>query len=435
MAACKPRGEAAAAAAVREVEAWEQELLEAPDAHEFPWQATDCTFLNHGGCSGPCWAAMRLKQRVDEMSNRQPMEWHRDVAPALVSRARRGVADYLGAAEATVRLVANVSVGIFSVLRACALRPGDVVVTTSVRYHSVQDALEDMCRRAGATLRTVEVSLPAKSADELLAGFERGLDEAMGSGPVRLAVFDHVSSKPAIVFPAAKMVLACRRRGVPSLVDGAHAPGSFPEAALRVGDVGADFYSVNFHKWLYAPRPAGALVVDMKRPYPWIDGAALGDDGAAPSDRVDHLVRGVYDEATRDYANVVVLPLCIAVARRREATFLAHRARVLPKALAVFEARFGAETAVDEGLCVSMASVFLPTESLLRLVPDRSLSAAKARVHDLLWDRGVEVPIFVADGRLCARVSLHVYVGDAQLGALSDAMDAVLALAKSERAS
>ena len=48
-------------------------------------------------------------------------------------------------------------------------------------------------------------------------------------------------------------------------------------AALRVGDVGADFYSVNFHKWLYAPRPAGALVVDMKRPYPWIDAAALGD--------------------------------------------------------------------------------------------------------------------------------------------------------------
>ena len=145
--------------------------------------------------------------------------------------------------------MANVSVGIFSVLRACALRPGDVVVTTSVRYHSVQDALEDMCRRAGATLRTVEVSLPATSADELLAGFERGLDEAMGSGPVRLAVFDHVSSKPAIVFPAAKMVVACRRRGVPSLVDGAHAPGQEKgdSTSLQRGCARSDFQEKSIH--------------------------------------------------------------------------------------------------------------------------------------------------------------------------------------------
>jgi hypothetical protein len=51
------------------------------------------------------------------------------------------------------------------------------------------------------------------------------LEEAGSIARLRLAFFDHVSSKPAVLFPVSEICRLFRARGVPTLVDGAHAPG------------------------------------------------------------------------------------------------------------------------------------------------------------------------------------------------------------------
>src|SRR5205814_7379712 len=42
----------------------------------------------------------------------------------------------------------------------------------------------------------------------------------------RIFVVDHVTAQTALVLPVAAIAAACRARGVPVLVDGAHAPGA-----------------------------------------------------------------------------------------------------------------------------------------------------------------------------------------------------------------
>ena len=460
------RDDRAAAAAVVEIEQEERRLLAQEGSHKFPFASTTkTTFLNHGGCSGPCVGALALKRTVDEMANRQPMEWHRAVAPALVARAEDTVASYVGCRDPErLHFVENVSVGIFAALKACSLRRlpeapeylcvdsrAPVVVTTNVRYHSVDDALADLCKRAGAKLHTIDFRAPFDSAETILQYLPHQLDAAAEVGPVRLAVFDHVSSKPSVVFPVKEMVRICHEKGIPCLIDGAHAPGSLPD--LDVDDIGADFYAVNFHKWLYAPRPSGALILGS-RPLrrflddtgaPWIDASWF--DTGSPSYRIDHLTRGLYDEATRDYANFIVLPLCVAIARRREPAFLAHRAKMLPKVLSnapgldSLALHWGSPPLVCESMCVSMASLFLPTDRLLSLVPagprgaiNFRLKKLKTFVHDYLWNtHAVEVPCFAFDGRLCVRISLPEYVGEACLDRLRAGVDALLALADETR--
>src|SRR5690606_14705657 len=72
-------------------------------------------------------------------------------------------------------------------------------------------------------------------------------------------------SPTALVLPVAEIAALCRRRGVPLLVDGAHAPGMLD---LDVPVLGADWYVGNAHKWLFAARGCAFL---------WASPAARGD--------------------------------------------------------------------------------------------------------------------------------------------------------------
>ena len=67
----------------------------------------------------------------------------------------------------------------------------------------------------------------------------------------KLVVVDHITAQSALVLPVAAIAAECHARGVPVLVDGAHAPGSI---ALDIPATGADWYAANLHKWAHAPR-------------------------------------------------------------------------------------------------------------------------------------------------------------------------------------
>src|SRR5262245_60963736 len=221
----------------------------------------DVTYLNHGTVGAPPRRVLTKQQALrDEMERQpsrfmlrelngeQPMPWR------LESRYREAIAQiapFLGARPDDLVFVPNVTTGLNAVLRSVPLGPPDEVLISDIAYGAVARAADVVTRERGATLRTVEMPFPLRDSGDVVEAFVRALTPR-----TKLLVVDHVTAQSALVLPVAAIAAECRARGVPVLVDGAHAPGSI---AVDIPATGADWYAANLHKWAHAPRSCGIL--------------------------------------------------------------------------------------------------------------------------------------------------------------------------------
>jgi len=127
------------------------------------------------------------------------------------------------------------------------LRPGDSVLVTRMEHHANIVPWQLVGQRSGATLKAA----PINARGELL------VDEfiAMLTPEVKLAALTHVSNVLGTVNPIAPIAAACRKRGIPLLVDGSQA---VPHMPVDVRALGCDFYAFTGHK-MCGPTGTGAL--------------------------------------------------------------------------------------------------------------------------------------------------------------------------------
>lgn len=214
-------------------------------------------YLNHGTVGVTPRTVMAAQNRIRDEIEAHPARFLlRELGPRL-RRAADRVAGELGGQGEDWVFVENATTGVNAVLRSLELEPGDEVLVCDQTYGAVVRAARHVCARAGATLRQVTLPFPPESPDQVVEAVTSAL-----SSRCRLAILDHITSETALILPIADLAAACRARGIPVLVDGAHAPGML---ALDVPAIGADFYVGNLHKWAFAPRSCAVLWVAPRR--------------------------------------------------------------------------------------------------------------------------------------------------------------------------
>ncbi|XP_070043126.1 LOW QUALITY PROTEIN: probable L-cysteine desulfhydrase, chloroplastic [Nicotiana tomentosiformis] len=228
-------------------------------------------------------------------------------------------------------------------------------------------------------------TFPLLSNEEIITEFDKALKMGkINGGKIRLAVIDHITSMPSVVIPVKELVEMCRNEGVDIIfVDGAHAIGN---VEVDVGDIGADFYTSNLHKWFFSPPSAAFLyckksdkVLDLHHP---VVSNEYGNGLPIESAWI----------GTRDYSAQLVIPEVVEFVNRFEGGIEGIRRRNHDKVVEMAEMlvkAWGTKLGTPSEMCSSMAMVGMP--ACLGVSSDSD--ALKLRTY-LRVSFKVEVPIY-----------------------------------------
>ncbi|MFM8273778.1 MAG: aminotransferase class V-fold PLP-dependent enzyme [Gemmata sp.] len=346
-------------------------------------------------------------------------------APPLLWEARERTAAFLGTVPQRLVFTSNVSAAINLVASGLRLNaPGEILMSDH-EYGAMIWCWERAAQRQGLTVRTFPLPTLATDPGEIVAAAANAMTRR-----TRLLFLSHVLSPTGLVLPAKELCAEARRRGVLTMVDGAHAPVYVP---LNVTDVHADFYAANLHKWLLAPSGAGVLVIgpgneDRLQPlhvswgyhadkYPIGEPApSAGPDGRDVYGSTPR-VRFLEFEGTRDICPWLAVPAAIDF--QTELGFDHVRARIAELAAYTREKIGGVglplATPAAPGLCGAMTAFQLP--------PGHRAPALRRE----LWARRIEIPVIERPDRLLLRVSHHFYTTEGEIDRLAGAVLALLA--------
>lgn len=318
----------------------------------------DIVFLNHGSYGATPRAALDAQQRYRNQMEREPVRFFMLDIEAMLDHARQAVAEFVNCDMEGIAFLHNVTQAVATVIDNLDIEPGDEILVNDHEYSACISCLTKAATRRGAKMIKVSIPFPTPSSEAIF-------DAVIGALTARtkLVLLSHITSPTALVFPVAKLVAACRDRGIETLVDGAHAPG---QIEVNVNAINAHYYTANLHKWPCCPKGTAFLWVHPER--------RQGFEPLALSARA-HLRRDDRDRyrclfdyiGTDDYTGFLAIPDALdcmsGLAGSWQAVREHNRALALQGRNILCDA-LGSEPATPDELVGTMATLIVPGTGL-----------------------------------------------------------------------
>jgi len=384
----------------------------------------DVVFLNHGSFGACPRPVFEDYQRWQLQLERQPvafLDGRRGLKTNLL-HAREALAREMGTSPENLAQVVNATTGLNIVLQSLPLKPGDEIVTTNHEYNALEKTLTYIARKTGARIVVAEIVLPLTSAQEF-----HDTVAAQFTDRSRVLFLSHITSATALVFPVETLIAEARRRGMWSVIDGAHVPGHIP---LDLDALGADFYSGNCHKWLMSPkgsafvhsRPEWQAMLDpLVISHGWTadnkEPEVVGPFGNSP------FVDEIEMQGTRDPSAWLAVPAAIEFRHKHDWWKVAADCSRLAQETA---ARMGELT----GLAPLSTPEFCAPQMVAIPIPPCDTQALKAA---LLAKYNIEIPVHQWQSHFIVRLSCQGYNTRSQMDLLVEALSDLLGLRSRDR--
>lgn len=360
----------------------------------------EVTFLNHGSFGACPREVLEVQRRFQDQLEREPVRFFQHELPALLAEARAALAAVLGARADDLAFVANATAGVNTVLRSLSFGPGDELLRTDHGYNACNNALQFVADRAGARVNVARLPFPVASEQEVVDAVLAAVTPR-----TRLALIDHVTSPTGLVLPIERIAGELADRGVPALVDAAHAPGM---VELDLSATRAAYVTGNCHKWLCTPKGAAFLWVRRElqgevRPLVISHGANAGLQGPGRF-RAEFDWTGTWDPSAQLAIPAAIRFLERALPGGLPAVRLRNHALAL-EARAILCDALGVPPPAPPAMIGALAAVVIPGE-----YPPLAQGQIDPLQRRLYEEHRIEVPIVpFPPGRRLVRVSAQLY--------------------------
>ena len=370
---------------------------------------SDMVFLNNASFGATPLEVLQAQSEWRARMERQPVEFvMRRQGPALRTAAET-MASFLGADSQDLVFVDNASTGVSTVLHSLlsVLKPGDEIMTTSHVYNAVRQTMKHVCSLCGATYREVDVPFPVTSQSEI-----RDRLRAAYTDSTRFVIVDHVTSPTGIIFPVEDIISDCHERGILVMIDGAHTPGML---SLNLRALDADWYTGNFHKWLYAPK--GSAFLWTRRERQDMTHALVPSHGYSQGYTTEFDFMG-----TKDWSPYYCAMDGLHFFEKMGGFASCEHNRLLNIAAREILVKAVPQTALcPPSMLGFLAALVLPVQS------DDAFSTG-IKLHDVLWDTySIEVPVMAFGSNVLLRTASHVFNEISEYEFLASVLPSVLA--------
>ena len=377
----------------------------------------DVTFLNHGSfgaCPRPVFEAYQEFQLELES---EPVDFLGRNLTENMRAPRVALAAELGTVPENIVGVMNATTGLNIVAQSLDLKEGDEILTTDHEYSALEKTWAYVARRTGAKIVTITVPMPLVSEEAFTEAVIAGMTER-----TKVLFLSHITSPTALLFPIERSIAEARRRGIYSVIDGAHTPGHIP---LALDALGADFYSGNCHKWLMTPKGSAflhvrpelqGLINPLVISHGWT--AESKEPGAKGAFGNSPFIDEIEMQGTRDPSAFLAIPSAIAFRKEHDWTSVQRHCTAL-----------GQETAARLGELTGLAPLSAPEFCAPQMVAMPIPECDVAEIHKTLRERyKIEIPVLKWQDVCIARVSVQGYNSRPQMDALIAALSELLGL-------
>lgn len=408
------------------------ERLPQPSPLSSHWTLDPATvFLNHGSFGACPRAVLDAQTGYRALMEREPVRFFIELLPGLIDETRRALGEFVRCDPETILLIPNATIAAATIFHNLAeatidaprIGPGDEVLVTDHEYPACLNTVRRFAARTGATVATARLPWPVTHESEAVEAILRCVTPR-----TRAALISHVTSPSALVLPVAALVPELNRRGVLTIIDGAHAPGFVPD--LNVGSLHAAFYFANCHKWVCSPKGSAILHVrtDLRRGFRPL---ALSNSAESPRPDRPHVLTEFDYVGSQDYSGVLAVRDAIRVVGSLLPggwpAVIAHNHALARAARDLLLRQLAVQPPAPLSMLGSMVTLRLPRHGR-----EAELASRPSRYHDALQDallarHAIQVPIWTIPGsppgeNRLVRISAQLYNSEAQYAYLGEAL-------------
>lgn len=262
----------------------------------------DITFLNFSSFGACPKEIFDDYLRWQHLLEKEPVQFITVDGYNYIKHALTVLGEYVNCDSKDLVFVPNPTHAINILAKNLSLQSGDEILTTSLEYGAMDRTWNYYCEKSGAKYIRAKISLPIHSKEDFLEEFWKGYSEK-----TKCIFISQITSSTALILPIKEICEEAKKRGLITIVDGAHVPGHIE---LNLEELNPDFYTGACHKWMMTPKGSSFLYVKkefQKTLDPLI--ISWGYKSFAPSDSLFfdyHQFNG-----TRDFSAYLTIPKAI----------------------------------------------------------------------------------------------------------------------------